>query len=311
MPFRHLFTATGAALAVLTGFPRTIHAAPPKQIASTPSGDVQGAERKAILNTVRTPVEADLKQKIAFRVTDLRVRNGWAFVEGEPLTGAGERPDYSHTKYAAVLTDRVKAGFLAILRQAGSAGKGWKMVHYTVGPEEIIATEPLETYTKPPFGAPAYVLFGIDTAHTPRGAERKTILDALRPPVEKDLKQKIVFQVDTLRVLNDWAFLFGAPLRPDGQKPDFRKTQHQDAIDNGAFDNNVSALLKRRGGKWTVVVFVIGATDVAWDGWDTKYHAPRALFPYRTDGPEKGAGLMSRETGRYAVRGIPNAGYSD
>ena len=40
--------------------------------------------------------------------------------------------------------------------------------------------------------------------------ERKAITDALRVPVEKKLKQSVVFNIDHLKVQNGWAFMFGA-----------------------------------------------------------------------------------------------------
>lgn len=49
--------------------------------------------------------------------------------------------------------------------------------------------------------------------HVPEkgSAERKAILDALRVPVEKQLKQPVIFKIDHLKVQNNWAFLTGRP----------------------------------------------------------------------------------------------------
>jgi hypothetical protein len=113
-----------------------------------------------------------------------------------------------------------------------------------------------------------------------RGPKRKAILDALRPTVERDLKQKVLFRVDKLRATNDWAFLSGAAVRPDGGPIDYRKTRYADALNSGAFDDWLCALLRRKNGRWTVTAYALGATDVTWAGWDTDYKAPRALFPY-------------------------------
>ena len=59
--------------------------------------------------------------------------------------------------------------------------------------------------------------------HTPeRGSEeRKAIMDALRPPVEKKLRQQVIFKVDHLKVQNGWAFLIGKPQRLDGTAVDY------------------------------------------------------------------------------------------
>jgi len=111
-------------------------------------------------------------------------------------------------------------------------------------------------------------------------AERKAITDALRVPVEKRLKQEVVFKIDHLKVQKGWAFLLGTPRRPDGGQIDYRNTIYAEAQKAGAFDDGVMALLHRVGGQWRVVQYVIGATDVAYIGWDRKFHAPSAIFPH-------------------------------
>ena len=116
--------------------------------------------------------------------------------------------------------------------------------------------------------------------HTPKqgDAERRAITDALRAPVEKQLKQKVVFRIDHLKVQNDWAFLRGVPQRPDGAALDYKGTPYQTAVDAGAFDDGIVALLQKRKGRWQVVRFVVGATDVPYVEWDKKYRAPSAIF---------------------------------
>lgn len=109
--------------------------------------------------------------------------------------------------------------------------------------------------------------------------ERKAITDALRVPVEKKLKQSVVFNIDHLKVQDDWALLLGAPRKPNGDRIDYRKTVYAEAKRAGMFDDNISALLHKVRGRWTVVKYVIGATDVAYIGWDEKYGAPSGIFP--------------------------------
>jgi hypothetical protein len=108
--------------------------------------------------------------------------------------------------------------------------------------------------------------------------ERKAIIDALRAPVEAKLKQKVVFQVDHLKAQSGWVFLRGIPRQPTRAPIDYRGTPYQSAKESGAFDDWICALLKNEAGKWRVVVFVIGATDVVYTGWDDKYKAPPAIF---------------------------------
>jgi hypothetical protein len=112
----------------------------------------------------------------------------------------------------------------------------------------------------------------------PGARERQAITDALRAPVERELKKKAVFRVEHLRVQGDWAFLKGVPQQPGGGAMSYRGTGYQAAIDAGAFDDGIVALLRRRGGKWRVVRYVIGATDVPYVEWDKEYKAPSAIF---------------------------------
>ena len=119
-------------------------------------------------------------------------------------------------------------------------------------------------------------------SHTPEkgSPERKAILDALRVPVERDLKQKVVFVADNFNVHGDWAFIGGTPQGANGGSPDYGRTQYADAKESGAFDNNLFALLKKSRGKWKVITYAIGCTDVCFADWWRIYKAPKAVFPY-------------------------------
>jgi hypothetical protein len=119
------------------------------------------------------------------------------------------------------------------------------------------------------------------SAYTPvKGSvERKAITDALRVPVEKKLKQSVVFKIDHLKVQGDWAFMLGAPRKADGGQIDYSQTPYAEAKRQGMFDDNIMALFHKVRGKWQVVQYVLGATDVAYIGWDEKYRAPSAIFP--------------------------------
>ncbi|MEZ5423587.1 MAG: hypothetical protein R2682_10910 [Pyrinomonadaceae bacterium] len=110
--------------------------------------------------------------------------------------------------------------------------------------------------------------------------ERAAILDTLRVPVERKLKQKIVFVADHFNVLGSWAFVSGSLQTPDGGAPDFSRTVYAEAMEAGAFDNNYFALLKKTSGKWRVTVYQIGCTDVCYLPWAKQYKAPKAVFPH-------------------------------
>lgn len=110
--------------------------------------------------------------------------------------------------------------------------------------------------------------------------ERTAILDALRIPVEKELKQKVQFAVNDFNISGNWAFVSGEPQNMDGGQPDYSKSIYKDEVAEGMFDNNFFALLKKVGGKWKVITHAVGCTDVCYIGWDKAYKAPKAIFPY-------------------------------
>jgi len=120
------------------------------------------------------------------------------------------------------------------------------------------------------------------TAYTPEkgSAERTAILNALRVPVERDLKQKIVFVTDDFKVRGNWAFIGGKPQSSGGGTPNYRNTKYWTAFESDAFDNNIFALLKRSAGKWRVVTYAIGCTDVCYAAWWSRHRAPKTIFPY-------------------------------
>ena len=116
------------------------------------------------------------------------------------------------------------------------------------------------------------------TTPKPGSQQRKAIMDALRVPVQGELKQPVIFQVSRLRVLDGWAFLAGAPLKPDGSEINYRGTKYQELIDEGAFDGGIFALLRQRNGQWTVTRYIIGATDIPYVDWPADLQAPPSLF---------------------------------
>jgi hypothetical protein len=136
----------------------------------------------------------------------------------------------------------------------------WVMVTFCLGVTSLAA----QTVTHPEKGSP----------------DRAAILSTLRVPVETELKQKIVFVVHFINVQGNWAF-FGADLQtPSGSRPNFKITKYRQDEENGAMDSNISALLKKTGGKWKVVTKAIGCTDVCYLDWWKRFKAPKAIFPY-------------------------------
>src|SRR4051794_26335380 len=76
----------------------------------------------------------------------------------------------------------------------------------------------------------------------PGNPERKAILDALRPSVERELGQRVVFRPKQLAVQGDWAFFYGDPQRPDGKPIDYRRTKFREEVKDGVFGGGIGAL---------------------------------------------------------------------
>jgi hypothetical protein len=128
---------------------------------------------------------------------------------------------------------------------------------------------------------PARAAEQIDKAYTPErnSAERRAILDALRVPIEGELKQPVTFVVSKLNVYKDWAFVIARPQKPDGTPVDYHATPYWEAIKEGMFGGIIFSLLRKHDGSWRIVTYDLGATDVSWLTWAKDFDAPEALFP--------------------------------
>ena len=107
--------------------------------------------------------------------------------------------------------------------------------------------------------------------------ERKAIMDALREPAKKDLGFTVIFRVEMLRVAGSYAFARVIPIMPNGKEIDYTHTKYKEALDEGAFDAEAEALLKRDGDKWKVAEWRFGATDTEIDLWIERYNLPKTI----------------------------------
>jgi hypothetical protein len=145
-------------------------------------------------------------------------------------------------------------------------------------PSAAAPAAPAPAVEAPAGGAPA----GAAARDLPQGsADRAAVLDAVRRPLEAELGQPVRFEVDRLRAQGDWAFLTAVPRRAAGGRLRYAGTRYAAAVEAGAFDEVVSALVRRdAAGRWRVVVYDLGATDVVWERWPAEHGAPRAVFPF-------------------------------
>jgi hypothetical protein len=100
------------------------------------------------------------------------------------------------------------------------------------------------------------------TIHTPaRGsAERRAILDALRPSMEAKFRSRIEFVPSVLCVQGTWALVFADGQRPGGGELPWRNAMDPEWHETGGHE--ISAVLRFRNGRWNLVESAIGATDV-------------------------------------------------
>ncbi len=118
------------------------------------------------------------------------------------------------------------------------------------------------------------------TPYTPASGskERKAILDVVRVPVEKAIKQKVIFVVQKLKVADGWAYMTLRPVQPNGSPINYAKTQFAEDVSVGAFEDQVVALMKKENGKWKIKEYTYGATDYSGDEWAKKYPTARKLI---------------------------------
>lgn len=86
-------------------------------------------------------------------------------------------------------------------------------------------------------------------------AERKAILDVVRPRLEKMFGSPIQFEVQTMYVAGNYAFLSAHPMRPGGGpiEPAAWKKVVTGPCDHTPADVTVEVLFERKGKQWSVL----------------------------------------------------------
>lgn len=117
------------------------------------------------------------------------------------------------------------------------------------------------------------------TYSTPQPGDpvRKKVLDALRPDVEEELGQEVMFKINDLRVSKRFAFVSAQPLTSSQEPINYSKTKFAEDVKEGIFDDWLCALLVKEGAKWNVVALEIGATDVPFVNWPEAFGVPREV----------------------------------
>ena len=97
--------------------------------------------------------------------------------------------------------------------------------------------------------------------------------------VEAEIGQPVRFRVHTLRTDGRWAFVSALPLTKEHGRIDYATTKFAADVEEGLFDDGLRALLEKRGDRWTITAFEIGATDAGFVDWPDRHGAPVGLLP--------------------------------
>lgn len=108
---------------------------------------------------------------------------------------------------------------------------------------------------------------------------RKLLLDSVRPTFERDTRGPVQFVVHRLAVSGRYAFGHVSAQRPGGGRINWAKTVYAKELREGFFDPGASYfLLRQSDGGWDLVDYIVGPTDVPWEGWRQQFRLPTRLF---------------------------------
>jgi len=127
--------------------------------------------------------------------------------------------------------------------------------------------------------APEYSPGSAPGKYPPTALERAAVLDALDALVEADLGRQVTLEVNSLSIDTPFAAVTATPFTPAGARIDFSGIPaYSAAVETGAFDDQVIALLEKSGGKWQVLEHEIGSTDFPGQEWARIHGAPEDIF---------------------------------
>ncbi|MBS0126031.1 tetratricopeptide repeat protein [Thetidibacter halocola] len=109
---------------------------PPPQPAAryyTPSRGT--AERQAVMDAARVPVQAELGQPVIFLVSVLNCDGTWCYLQAEPLRPDGTKLDWRTTPYARDWAADVMSDVVMVLMRR--QGSGYQAVDHIIGPTDV------------------------------------------------------------------------------------------------------------------------------------------------------------------------------
>lgn len=129
-----------------------------------------------------------------------------------------------------------------------------------------------------PPGGPEPVMLGDIFTPERDSATRGALMDAARGPIEGEIGLPILFVVDVLNTDGNWAYLQARPVNRDGTPVDWQQTRFAREMAGGFMSDVVMVLSRRDFGRWGVIDYVLGPTDVAWYDWVERYGFPEWFF---------------------------------
>ncbi len=103
------------------------------------------ADRAAILNVIRVPVEKAYKQKIVFVIEQFNVQGTWAFISATPTLPSGGPPSVKGTGFEGY-EDAYDNNFFGLLRKSG--GK-WRLITHGMGCTDVCYADWWKRYKAP------------------------------------------------------------------------------------------------------------------------------------------------------------------
>ena len=114
-------------------------------------------------------------------------------------------------------------------------------------------------------------------------AEAEAILRPAVADAVAELGKPVRLEAKTLNVSGEWAFLHARISEPGGEVVRYGGTKFAEDAAHGVRSPIYAALLRGGGEQWSLVVSVVGPTDVAWWNWGEAYSAPAELFELSAD----------------------------
>lgn len=110
-------------------------------------------------------------------------------------------------------------------------------------------------------------------------SERTAVLDQVEAAVRDDIGQATTLEVRSVSIRPPFAAVVAVPRAESGDAIDFTAIpKYASAVNAGAFDDQVLALLKETAGGWEILEYELGSTDFPGRDWAKAHGAPEDMF---------------------------------